>query len=1196
MYYRSVIILLIGVFSCLLLKAQDRSNRGKEFWLGYGFNYKFLNEVPANDQELALYISTEQAATVTLTINGTSWTQTLNIPANTADASILIPKSGPNDARVLTDGFSNKGIHIVSDVPVAVYAHVYGPMVSGATMLMPVETYGFSYHSINYYQTTSQSNPPDWYSWFYVIASEDGTRVQITPSDSTKNGWLPGQTYTVNLNKGEMYHVFGKAGPFNTPNFELCSKDMTGSKVISIPGADGNCHPVAVFSGSGGIRLCRGDGGEFVHQQVFPSQAWGTRYLTYHTINNTTTNINETNRNYYRVCVQDPTTIVRRNGTVLTGLIKNFFYEFMDSTGGDYIESDKPILVSQYTPNKNQCWNYPVTSPGPPTYGDPEMFYLSPIEQGQKSVLFYVSRKSSIDYVYANIHLPTTAINSLRVDGNPVPAANIVTHPNLPSYSVAVTRFTGAAAQHTINCDSTFTSTVYGLGLFESYGYNVGTLINNLNFYGSIKNVYNTTGNTDTFTCPKSPVRLFLKTGYPATSIHWKLSQVPGLSPNTDSIINNPVPLGTELINGRTYYTYTLQQDFVFSTPGTYYIPVTYTATVIENCSQSENATIKVVVKPGPKADFSFPSPACLSDSVHFLSTTIAGSYNLVSYNWLFDDNSTANTIDAVKLYTASGDHPVRYTVYADNGCIGDTTKTVTISPSPTATFTVSGNICQRDSVLLTSNASFPPGTVTSWYWNFGDGNTATYTNGNPFYHRYNNPGTYPIYLITTASNGCKSDTSFGSVTVLPKPTALFSYDGNICTGDSILITDNSSPVPGFTITGWQWNFGDGNSITYANNNPFYHPYTTAGNYPVSLVVSSSNGCASDTFRLTVNVSSKPAATFTINGKPCIDSLQSFISSIPPNAGNPPTWNWSFGDGQTFISTSSNVATHAYTIPSSNILVKHWVSYSAGCSSDTSYGTITQINTNPVASFTITGDTFCVGRPITLNSPVTGVSTWNWKLGTSNSNAAPPFTWSFSSAGNQTISLDVKTAAGCGSAPVSQSIVIGSNPVIDAGPDKFIRLGTSTTLDASIGAPANYDFTWRPAVFLNDPTLLNPVSTPDVQTKYIIRAMDKITGCYGEDETLVTPVSEIYIPTAFTPNNDGKNDRWEIPGLALYPDAQVSIFNRWGQKIFETKNYTGNPWNGVFKGIMQPHDSYVYIVQLNDDKKQQFKGMVTLIR
>ena len=96
---------------------------------------------------------------------------------------------------------------------------------------------------------------------------------------------------------------------------------MTGSKVVSVPGATGQCRPIACFSGSSGIRICRGDGGEFMQQQVFPAQAWGTRYLTFHTINNTNTDINETNRNYYRICVQDPATVVKRNGVILTGLL-----------------------------------------------------------------------------------------------------------------------------------------------------------------------------------------------------------------------------------------------------------------------------------------------------------------------------------------------------------------------------------------------------------------------------------------------------------------------------------------------------------------------------------------------------------------------------------------------------------------------------------------------------------------------------------------------------------------------------------------------------------------------------------------------------------------------------------------------------------------------------------------------------------
>ncbi|RYD91803.1 MAG: hypothetical protein EOP54_21835, partial [Sphingobacteriales bacterium] len=146
--------MLRGIFIFLLLITgfitigQDKSNRGKEFWLAYGYDYSFNNA--GNTQELALYISTQSASTVTVSITNTSYSQVLTIPANTVNATILVPKTGANDARTLTDGLQNRNIHIVSTEPVAVYAHVYNVMLSGATMLLPVETYGYSYRSINY--------------------------------------------------------------------------------------------------------------------------------------------------------------------------------------------------------------------------------------------------------------------------------------------------------------------------------------------------------------------------------------------------------------------------------------------------------------------------------------------------------------------------------------------------------------------------------------------------------------------------------------------------------------------------------------------------------------------------------------------------------------------------------------------------------------------------------------------------------------------------------------------------------------------------------------------------------------------------------------------------------------------------------------------------------------------------------------
>jgi gliding motility-associated-like protein len=1206
MHKKFYIILIAGICCFLQLTAQDKSNRGKEFWLAYGFDYSFFHESPVNFQELALYISTEQAATVTVTITNTGYTQTLNIPANTVDATILIPKTGADDARTLTDGLQNRGIHIVSDVPVAVYAHVYSTQVSGATMLMPVETYGYLYHSINYSQATSASplpvinpttaNGADWYSWFYIIASENNTRVEITPSDTTKNGWLPGQTYIVNLNKGESYHVFGKLIAGNNAAY-AASKDMTGSKVLSVIGGDGSCHPVAVFSGSGGIRLCRGDGGEFVHQQVFPAQAWGTRYLTYHTINNTNTDILETNRNYYRICVADPLTVVRKNGVIITGLIKNFYYEYMDSTGGDYIEANNPILVAQYTPNKNQCWNFPSSTPAPPSYGDPEMFYLSPIEQGQKSVLFYTSRKQGIDYVYTNIHLLTAAVNSLKVDGNTLPASQIITHPNNPAFSVALARFIGPAAKHAITCDSAFNATVYGLGNYESYGYNVGTLINNLNVYGGVINTFSTNTTLDTVTCRNTPVRLYVKLAHQATIIHWKLSQVvPGITPNTDSIINNPVPVATEIINGRTYYVYTLQQDFIFTSinPNTI-IPITYSSLVIPNCFQTENATVKVNVKDGPKSDFSFTSPNCLSDSVSLTGTFTANGFNITQYLWNFTDNTTANTITTNKKFTAPGIHNVRFRAIADNGCAGDTVKPITITPLPIAKMGMPASACTNENVAVTDTSVANSGTLVNWRYDFGDGTVVANNNGNPFFHQYKNPGTYTAKLVVSTA-ACKSDTSYKTIYISPGPNTKFSFDKNICLGDSIKFSDSSSITVG-SIISLRWAFGDGNTATYFNNIPFFYKYTAVGVYTVILQTTSSNGCT-DTFSLRVSVNNKPTANITVTGKPCVDSSFVFTSSLAYNANNPAIWYWDFGNGQNTAITNSNIATRAYSTAANNITVKHTAGYGPGCFSDTAYFTIPLINTSPTAvPFNLSAISACAMEPVlfTANIP-SGITNLLWDFGDGTGNQFPPFSRSFATANNYNVSLQVFNTAGCGSAISANSVIILPSPKIFAGTDKFISTGGSTTLDAAITNAANYNYLWVPSAGLNSATVLNPVAAPAATITYAVIAADKLNNCTSTDSVKVTVISKLFIPNAFTPNSDGLHDKWNIPGMALYPDGVVIIFNRYGEKIFETKNYITHPWDGTYKSKQQPSGSFIYLIKLNDNKNQTLQGTVTVIR
>jgi gliding motility-associated-like protein len=824
---------------------QNLSNRGTEFWLGYGFQYSFFHEPPVNTQELQVYVSTRAAANVTVTVMNTGWSRTLAVPANSVDFSITIPKSGPDDARILREGLSNRAIRIQSDVPVAAYAHQYNTQVSGATMLMPLETYGRTYFSVNYAQFKSGSTHPydpvntmangdDWYSWFYVVAPEDGTRVRITPSDSTQGGWLPGNTYTVDLKKGEIYNVMGLLRARSGPAWQA-SKDLTGSRIVSVTGTDGKCHPIAVFSGSGGIRLCRGDGGEYMGQQMLPARAWGSRYLTYHMVNNTQTDISTPFLNFYRVCVTDPSTVVRRNGQPLNGLVNGTYYEF-GSTTGDYITSDKPVLVSQYTPNANQCATMNIIS-----YGDPEMIYLSPIEQGQDSILFFTPRKAFIDYVYGSIYLPTPAIPSLRVDGSALPASNIIPHPTLPSYSVALARFTGPAAPHRITCDSIFNAYIYGIGLFESYGFNAGTLVNDLNSSSFFRNVYRTVAGSDSFTCPKTPFRAYVEIAYAVDRLHWRLSEVPGLNPGRDTIIPTPTPVATFLRHGRTYYRYSLDVDLTLPLPGTYDIPFTYSAPDIDQCDRTESGTVRVVVKPGPRADFDTTGTYCLKDTIQLRGTSDTTGFRPVAYRWDFTDATRQDTRDARKRFATDGNQPVRYRVFTDIGCTGDTIKQVRIQQTQGLAVAVRGNPC-RDSVLSFRSSILSSQTGSRWFWDFGDGTVDSSRTSDSSRHAYVSAAAVIRYRHwVVGPGGCPSDTATGSLTIHPTPPApvIEIISDTLCPGRLIRIDARVS----YAVRSWAWDLGDG--IRLSSHPPVSRTFPLPGTYPVRLSVIDGNGCGS---------------------------------------------------------------------------------------------------------------------------------------------------------------------------------------------------------------------------------------------------------------------------------------------------------------------------------------------------------------
>ncbi len=137
---------------------------------------------------------------------------------------------------------------------------------------------------------------------------------------------------------------------------------------------------------------------------------------------------------------------------------------------------------------------------------------------------------------------------------------------------------------------------------------------------------------------------------------------------------------------------------------------------------------------------------------------------------------------------------------------------------------------------------------------------------------------------------------------------------------------------------------------------------------------------------------------------------------------------------------------------------------------------------------------------------------------------------------------------------------------------------------------------------VSDSTNQSPTVTPSITTTYQF-ATSSAEGCKSECAITVKVIPKIYPFTGFSPNGDDKNDLWEITFIAKYPKAEVSVYTRWGQRVFHAKEgYSGEDvWDGTNKGMSLPVASYYYVIKLNvedlpDPRSDEFHGFVTIIK
>lgn len=388
----------------------------------------------------------------------------------------------------------------------------------------------------------------------------------------------------------------------------------------------------------------------------------------------------------------------------------------------------------------------------------------------------------------------------------------------------------------------------------------------------------------------------------------------------------------------------------------------------------------------------------------------------------------------------------------------------------------------------------------------------------------------------------------------------------NLLCNSQCIGTASVTPINGTSPFTYSWNNSQTNAVATG---------LCAGNY--SVVVTDALG-ATATATTLVSQPSAITASVTVTASACGQS--SGTAAVSAGGGiSPFTYSWS--NSQT-ASTATGLAAGNYTCT---------ITDANGCSQST---TATVTNSNGPAAIASSTNTSCNGvNNGTASANATGGTspyTYLWSNGVSASSATGL------AAGNYTVV--VADAGGCTSSAVV-SVVNGTGPTISVSANTSITIGSSTNLSASGGTT----YVWSPSTDLSCSNCANPIASPSATTQYCVLVSDA-NGC--SDSACVTvlvipepvPCGEFYIPNAFSPNDDGENDGFKAYiDPACVKEFKLSIYSRWGEKVFETDDVTQG-WDGTW-----PDGSYnaaVYTFHctalLVNGKEIDVKGNVTLVQ
>lgn len=424
--------------------------------------------------------------------------------------------------------------------------------------------------------------------------------------------------------------------------------------------------------------------------------------------------------------------------------------------------------------------------------------------------------------------------------------------------------------------------------------------------------------------------------------------------------------------------------------------------------------------------------------------------------------------------------------------------------------------------------------------------------------------GTTVYYVTGTDDAGCKNvDTVL--VTLLTTPAASAGIDSAICLGDSIMLQASGG-------ISYMW-MPDSSLSDATVSNPIAHPDVTT-KYSVKV---NDGGVCFGYDSVTITVHPLPSADAGA------DTMVCHGDTILLNASGGVSYSWSPATG-----LSSSTINNPSAIITGNITYSVTVTDVNHCTNtDSIYFEVV-----PPLISTIGHDTIiCVGSVAQLTAGGGTSYSWSPAEALSDANSATPV-----ATPSQTTLYTVIVSDDLCYEDTLQVLVSLSTPFINAGNDASVVSGSPYQLNAT---GSNGSFSWSPSTYLSCANCPDPVATPQTSITYTVTVTDSI-GCVASDEITLTvgcDAEEIFIPNAFTPDNNGHNDVLFVRSTGLIDINYFRIFDRWGKIIFESGDIN-NGWDGTYNNQLMPPGVYLYTMKATCGNNEviEKQGNITLIK